>query len=224
MSPPTRWLLVTLCLCLPGVALAETSAQGPRICVQPLGTVDRVLLGKAVSGIKYFYGYRVRVLGPVAMPADAYYAPRRRYRAGKLLQFLEETVSDRDDCDIAVGFTKQDISTTNGKHKDWGIFGLGSVGGTTCVISTHRLTRKTKDPRKVAIRTIKVVNHELGHVLGLGHCPTKACMMEDAKGTIKTVDNETGLLCPLCRGQVTMFHGPLPERPTMDWDALVKED
>ncbi len=220
----TCCFLLILSIGLSTTALAKEVAGGPRICVQPLGKYSRTLLGKAVAGIMYFYGYRVRVLGQVEMPREAYYAPRKRYRAGKLLQFLEETVSDRGDCDIAIGFTRQDISTTNGKVKDWGIFGLGSVGGTTCVVSTYRLARKTKDTRKVAIRTIKVVNHELGHVLGLGHCPTTACMMEDAKGTIRTVDNETGLLCPLCRAQVTMSHGSLPDRQAMDWDSLVESN
>lgn len=204
-------------------ARAESLAKGPRICLQPLGKYDRKLLGKSVLGIKYLFGYPVKVLQQARMPAEALYKPRRRYRAEKLLRFLEETVSVRDDCDIAIGFTSQDISTSKGKVHDWGIFGLGSVGGTSCVISTHRLTRKTSDRRKVAIRTVKVVNHELGHVLGLGHCPKEGCLMADAKGTIKTVDNESGMLCELCQANITVGHGDLPVLEAVDWPALLNE-
>ncbi len=203
---------------------AEVLAKGPRICIQPLGKYDRKLLGKSVRGIKYLYGYRVKVLQQVGMPAEAFYKPRKRHRADKLLRFLEETVSVRDDCDIAIGFTRQDISTSKGKHRDWGIFGLGSVGGTTCVVSTHRLTRKTRSRRKMAIRTVKVVNHELGHVLGLGHCPKEGCLMADAKGTIKTVDGEPGQLCELCHANITIAHGTLPARDEVDWDELLGDE
>ncbi len=220
----TLALLFPLLLLSAAPARAEATDRGPRICLQPLGKYDRALLGKAVLGIKYLYGYRVRVLQQVKMPAEAFYKPRRRHRADKLLRFLEETVSVRDDCDIAIGFTSQDISTTKGQTRDWGIFGLGSVGGTTCVVSTHRLTRKTNNRRKMAIRTVKVVNHELGHVLGLGHCPKEGCLMADAKGTIKTVDQESGLLCKLCQAQITIAHGKLPDREAVDWDALLNEE
>lgn len=222
LSTMLSTLLVVL-MCPASPCLAEAFGKGPRVCLQPLGKYDRKLLGKAVRGIKYLYGYRVRVLQQVEMPPEAFYKPRKRHRADKLLRFLEETVSLREDCDIAIGFTRQDISTSKGKHRDWGIFGLGSVGGTTCVVSTHRLTRKTKNRRKMAIRTVKVVNHELGHVLGLGHCPKAGCLMADAKGTIKTVDNETGLLCELCVAHVTRAQGPLPELERVDWDELLGE-
>ena len=223
-APLIRLLLLALLLLPSTPALAETTDEGPRVCIQPIGKYDRKLLGKSVRGIEYLYGYRVKVLQRVDMPPEAFYKPRKRYRADKLLVFLEETVALRDDCDIAVGFTRQDISTTKGKRKDWGIFGLGSVGGTCCVVSTHRLTRKTKDRRLMAIRTVKVVNHELGHVLGLGHCPIEGCLMADARGTIKTVDNEPGQLCELCHGNVTLAYGQLPEIEKVDWDELLGEE
>lgn len=48
-------------------------------------------------------------------------------------------------------------------------------------------------------KPIKVVNHEIGHTFGLDHCPTPRCLMEDAKGTITTVDGEDGGFCQTCR-------------------------
>ena len=98
-----------------------------------------------------------------------------------------------------IGLTRCDISTSKGKIKDWGIFGLGTVGGRTCVVSTFRLRRGKVSYRYFIGRLVKVANHELGHTFGLWHCPNHGCLMEDAKGTIKTVDRETGAFCSECR-------------------------
>jgi archaemetzincin len=206
---------------LPGAS--SVPAPPPSVCILPLGKYDRTLLLPAVRGVKSVYGMPVRVLEKQALPKSAWYEPRGRYRAEKLLAFLDQEAPA--DCTAMVGFTSVDISTTKGKTKDWGIFGLGQVGGKSCVVSTYRLGRKTSAKRTVKIRTIKVVNHELGHVLGLLHCPTPKCMMNDAEGKISTVDNETGLLCDTCRKEIEERHEvSLPPMQEVDWDALLKTE
>ena len=100
-----------------------------------------------------------------------------------------------------VGLTASDISTTKRRHKDWGIFGLGTIGGPTCVVSRYRLGAGRASRKKRNVRLAKVALHELGHTLGLEHCPEVGCLMEDGKGTIRTVDRETDF-CPACRGRM----------------------
>lgn len=48
-------------------------------------------------------------------------------------------------------------------------------------------------------RLKKICIHEVGHNLGLPHCTTNKCVMQDAVETIKTVDNESEELCAECR-------------------------
>lgn len=92
-----------------------------------------------------------------------------RYRADKLLIYLASRYGKN-----TIGVTAKDISTTKGQYADWGVFGLGSAYYQTAVISSYRL--------KTVQDLVSTFLHELGHIYGLPHCPTKNCLMEDAKG------------------------------------------
>ena len=54
----------------------------------------------------------------------------------------------------------------------------------------------------------QVVMHEIGHTLGLDHCPNYGCLMEDARGTVLTVDREYDL-CGDCRQRLVRSGHPL---------------
>lgn len=198
-----RILAGTLCALFLGSALSAASPASPKpvIALQPLGPVEQAVVSEARAGLLALFDVEVLVLPQRALPESAYYEPRARYRAEKLLGFLTELSvglpSPRPD--KIVGLTQKDISTTKEPYEDWGIFGLGSLGGPTCVVSTYRLKRGNVSRELFLRRLVKVVNHEVGHTFGLEHCPTTGCLMEDAAGTIQTVDRETGDLCPSCR-------------------------
>jgi hypothetical protein len=71
--------------------LAPMSAQQQRIhfAIQPVGEVDPSLIMLAAQAIKdAFPGGSVITMARREMPAGAYYPPRMRYRAEKLIEFL----------------------------------------------------------------------------------------------------------------------------------------
>jgi archaemetzincin len=150
----------------------------------------------------------------VELPKQAFYEPRRRYRADELLDFLERFADEAEAAEPGaeikvLGMTEVDISTTKEPHEDWGIFGLGRSPGRTAVISSKRLKRRPKNREHVRFRVATTAVHEIGHTFGLPHCAEKQarCVMLDAEGGIENTDSSTGKLGPACAAKLTALAG-----------------
>lgn len=120
-------------------------------------------------------GYAVEPLPEVEIPQSAYYAPRKRYRADKIIALQKAEYKDCADL-VIIGVTTKDISTTAHGKKDYGIMGLSYIPGNSCVISSYRISNRKN--------LHKVVLHEFLHSRGLPHCQIDdpQCYMKDAKG------------------------------------------
>lgn len=123
------------------------------------------------------------------MPALAWYSPRQRNRADSLIHWMARRARPGE---IWLGITEQDISTTKGSNPDYGVMGLGFHPGQAAVASNYRLRNKQ--------HFYKVAIHELGHTMGLPHCPDKSCYMRDAEGGDPTADEK--YFCTGCRGRL----------------------
>jgi len=170
------------------------------IAIQPLGEVKQERLDIVKKGLEDAFGLKVETFETKPLPKEAWYEPRSRYRADKLLDFLDDQTAAK--YRIVIGLTSKDISTTKDEHEDWGIFGLGELGGRVCVVSTFRLNARGADEKKLRERFWKVAVHEVGHVMGLDHCPKKGCIMQDAESSIVTVDEESGEFCEGCNAEL----------------------
>lgn len=153
------------------------------------------------------------ILPPIPIPDRAFTQIKSpRYRADSLIRILRH--HKPDSLNYIIGLTKKDISVTkkdkNGnikqpesKYADWGILGLGFRPGVSCIVSTFRLYHS--DERKFIDRLKKVSLHELGHNLGLDHCPSEDCLMRDAAESVKTVDFVKLSLCDKCKKAAKIY-------------------
>ena len=182
------------------------------VYLQPLGKVSAETTEIVREALATTFAVELRTGPHRPLPKDAFYKPRKRYRAEILLDHLDSWLPP--DCDRIVGITHKDISTTKGEHEDWGILGMGRVPGKSCVVSSFRVRRKlAKVPADE--RLARVAIHELGHTLGLPHCPNFGCLMEDARGSVTTIDRETHL-CNLCLARLRWRGDPPAPRPSFD--------
>ncbi len=183
--------------------------------VQPLGAElpaeDVALVRHALSAL---IGMETRLLPRAPLPVAAFYPPRRRYRAEKLLDFLDTRLPP--DGARILGLTGVDISTTKGRFVDWGLLGLGRIDGASSVISEFRCRMRSRGSANARERLAKVAVHEAGHTLGLPHCPNRGCLMEDAEGRVVTCDREYDF-CDRCRGLLAAAGRPLPPSPPIPW-------
>ena len=201
---------------------AGTQPADVTICVAPLGKVDEQVVGAVARGITLAYGFRARVLPAEPLPRAAYYTPRRRYKADRLLDHLAAEVVPESGCEIVLGVATVDISVTTETHADWGILGLAYLDSQVAVVSTYRASRKVSR-RTMIQRTVKTATHELGHALGLPHDDSvRGCMMNDAHGTVASVDAETGAPCPHERAALEARLGlTLPVVERLDWAVVL---
>jgi len=176
---------------------AQPRAPLATVAVVPLGEFPAALLGEIEAGLRAELGVGVLVSAPMALPRAAYYAPRRRYRAERLLDALRPQL--RPPATRMLGVTAVDISTTAHGVYDWGVLGLGDLAGTACVLSTFRCRMNSPSEAQSRWRMVTTSVHEVGHTLGLEHCPDVRCLMTDARGSVRTVDATTGHLCARCR-------------------------
>ena len=96
------------------------------------------------------------------------------------------------------GLTSKDISHTNSKIKDFGIFGLGSLNNKGCISSSFRLKKDVSEAKHLE-RLQKVILHEIGHNHELQHCTSAyPCFMKAAQGKISTIDNGPMYICKAC--------------------------
>lgn len=187
-------------LTAPGIAEAAQSGADATVALLPLGRFPSDLLDEIEAGLKAELGCKVVRYASLELPRSAFYAPRKRYRAEKLLAFCEgKRVAPATKI---LGVTTVDVSTTAHGVYDWGVLGLGQLGGGACVMSTFRCRRRAKSEEQVHFRMVTTCVHEIGHTLGLDHCPDTTCLMTDARGSVLTVDKTSGHMCSRCRAKI----------------------
>jgi archaemetzincin len=200
-APLVQYLTLVRCFLLwlalgPPLVYAADAPQRV-VAIVPLGAVKQEYLERVVQEIQARMDVQVRIEPQRELPTEAFYKLRKRWRAEKLLAVLDANLPAG--AWKVMGVTEAQISTTKGDIIDWGIAGLGRLGGQSCVVSSFIYKKHSKSKKVLLRRLGDLAVHELGHTLGFPHCEVKGCVMADAKGkAIKSADNSSGQYCAQC--------------------------
>jgi archaemetzincin len=187
-----------LAVALLGAAVGA-AAEAPQqlVAIVPLGPVKQAVLERVAQEIQARVEVQVRIEPQRELPAEAFYKPRKRWRAERLLEALD--ANPPAGAWKVVGVTEAEISTTKGDIQDWGIAGLGNIGGPSCVLSAFIYKKHSKTQQVLLRRMGDLAVHEFGHTLGFPHCEVPACVMADAKGkAVSSADQSSGQYCDQC--------------------------
>lgn len=182
----------------PHVEQSPNQKNKVRVQICPYGDFDSHVINFLHNKLEDLFE-KVEVRANVDFPAGAWYEPRQRYRAPKLLDYQQTLFtcksSERGKSEYILGVTSKDISLKYKEYEDWGVMGLSYLRKGVSVISTFRLggiQKMNKDS------FYKLALHELGHAAGLPHCEkSKTCIMRDAKG--KDHFPQLTDFCPSCK-------------------------
>ncbi len=162
------------------------------VLLQPVGPVDAALLRSVARSVVRALPVRARVtvnITPVEPPLDAFDWDRLQYRADELNGVLYG---------LYRGFTGSGVKVIGVVDGDGYVerlnfvFGLASPELGVATVYTARLRGA-----RFGERLVKEVLHELGHLLGLGHCSNPRCVMSFSN-SVDEVDGKEAWFCEDC--------------------------
>lgn len=167
-----------------------------KIKIIPLGEVDKKIIERIVDELKVAYHIIGEVQRVEKLPKSIFNKFRNQYRSDELLNFLEKHFEGR-----ILGVTKEDMYTQGLNF----IFGQAKMKGRVALLSVCRLNpeffHQPEDDELYEKRIAKEAIHEVGHMLGLGHCNNRPCVMSFSN-TVGQVDKKTKYLCDMCKLQL----------------------
>jgi len=176
-----------------------------KIGLLAVGQVDSaVMLNLQETLVKIFPDTTFTVVdAKFPLPEKAFDKTRHQYRSEVILNKIRDYASKRKSLRSVLGVVDADIFVPELNY----VFGEAAYPGKAALISLWRLKPEfygeSADAALFAARALKEAVHELGHTLGLKHCPHSSCVMHFSNCIFDT-DKKQSLFCDDCYLQATI--------------------
>lgn len=183
---------------------------GAFVRIVPVGDVDAEVLEYLRGELEgRFMG--CQIASPIPMPKDAYNPRRGQYLSMLILEKLDLIPSPKNT--KLLGVAGEDLYVPQLNF----VFGEARLGGRSAVIALPRLREEfygyPPNERLFRERMVKEAVHELGHTLGLGHCPDPLCVMHFSN-SLRDTDVKSSFFCSSCLGRLRARNLITPLRRT----------
>lgn len=167
-----------------------------KIYLSPLGNFRKDLSVKMIENLPCFFNFPIVLLDNSCDISFAYHPVRGQYLSSKILEEMVKIMPS--DGVKVIGVTNVDLCTLVREF----VFGTALFNGKVALVSLFRLRQEfyglRPDEELLINRTIKEMNHELGHTFGLKHCRDYRCCMYFSN-SIDEIDNKSKEFCEVCR-------------------------
>jgi len=142
--------------------------------------------------------FDISLAPPIPDIGEAVNTARGQYHSTRILAILESQVNLSAFKKI-LGITSVDLYNPSPKADGEGfVFGEARLGGRSGLVSTFRLNAEPPTSLVFNSRVEKEVVHELGHMIGLEHCPSLTCVMHKSEN-VNDTDAKSNGYCGSCR-------------------------
>ena len=158
--------------------------------------------------LKEIFKLEVLVTMSETLPEDAYTPYRNQWKAERILENICRSCIRTEE--ICLGITRQDCYADGLNF----VFGLARSLPPCALVATARLEPSfygASDDSGLFVRRLATeAVHEIGHTLGLGHCPDPHCVMHFSN-TLADTDRKGYRFCPRCYSALEVLLKPCRE-------------
>ena len=165
----------------------------------PIGEIDTFVLDYLKENLTEVFEAKVSVGKSQPIPDYAFNKKRGQYHSSKILENLSKFKQGQ----MALAIIGQDLYVPELNF----VFGEADPASQICIISLIRLHQSyyglAEDKELFLKRSLKEAVHEIGHLLGLGHCHNPKCVMHFSNN-LRDTDIKDYRFCDTCQRHVKM--------------------
>lgn len=167
-----------------------------KLKLQPLGEIETSLLANLKAILEKRFGLWISIEQPISVPIYAFNPRRRQFHTPTILRRLHRVKLAEGEG--ILGITAVDLYVPGLNF----VFGQAEIRGKAAAISLFRLRPEFYkqdisggENRALYLkRAGKEAIHEIGHLMGLKHCPDTSCVMHFSN-TIYDTDLKSDTFC-----------------------------